>query len=134
LPGGGSRVQVFGYRFEAGQRWGRKKSLMSLRDKIRATTKRTGGQCIDCVVASLYPTLRGWYNYFQHTHRFTFSSIVDFVRRRLRAVMRRQQHRPGQGRRLRDHNQWPNAFCAALGLFTMSEAHQSARQSRGGNN
>ena len=112
----------------------RKKSLMSLRDKIRATTKRTGGQSIDCVVASLYPTLRGRYNYFQHTHRFAFSSIVGFVRRRVRAVMRRQQQRPGQGRRLRDHNQWPNAFFAALGLFTMSEAHQSARQSRCGNN
>jgi RNA-directed DNA polymerase len=130
----GHGFEFLGYRFEAGQRWVRKKSLMSLRDKIRAKTKRNGGQSIACVVASLNPTLRGWYNYFQHAHRFTFPSLDGFVRRRLRAVLRRQKHRPGQGRCLRDHLQWPNAFFAALGLFTMSEAHQSARQSRCGNN
>ena len=73
----------------------RKKSLMSLRDKIRAKTKRTCGQSIACVVASLNPALKGWYNYFQHAHRFTFSSLDGFVRRRLRAVLRRQMHRPG---------------------------------------
>jgi RNA-directed DNA polymerase len=28
------------------------------------------------------------------------------------------------------HKQWPNAFFADLGLFTMYEAHQLARQSR----
>jgi RNA-directed DNA polymerase len=130
----GQGFEFLGYRFEAGQRWVRKKSLMSLRDAIRAKTKRNGGQSIDCVVAMLNPTLRGWYHYFQHAHRFTFSSIDGFVRRRLRAVLRRQQHRPGRGRCRRDHTQWPNAFFAALGLFTMSEAHQSARQSRCGNN
>jgi RNA-directed DNA polymerase len=130
----GQGFEFLGYRFEAGQRWVRKKSLMSLRDKIRAKTKRSGGQSIADVVASLNPTLKGWYGYFQHAHRFTFSSLDGFVRRRLRAVLRRQQHRPGQGRCLRDHQRWPNAFFAALGLFTMSEAHQSARQSRCGNN
>jgi RNA-directed DNA polymerase len=130
----GQGFEFLGYRFEAGQRWVRKKSLMSLRDAIRAKTKRNGGQSLACVVASLNPTLTGWYHYFQHAHRFTFSSIDGFVRRRLRAVLRRQQHRPGQGRCLRDHTQWPNAFFAALGLFTMSKAHQSARQSRCGNN
>ena len=130
----GQGFEFLGYRFEAGQRWVRKKSLMSLRDKIRAKTKRNGGHSIAYVVASLNPTLQGWYGYFQHAHRFTFSSIDGFVRRRLRAVLRRQQQRPGQGRCLRDHQRWPNAFFAALGLFTMYAAHQSARQSRCGNN
>ena len=126
----GQGFEFLGYRFEAGQRWVRKKSLMSLRDKIRAKTKRNVGHCIDIVVASLNPTLRGWYGYFQHAHRYTFSTIDGFVRRRLRAVLRRQKHRPGQGRCLRDHQQWPNAFFADLGLFTMSEVHKLARQSR----
>jgi RNA-directed DNA polymerase len=126
----GQGFEFLGYRFEAGQRWVRKKSLMSLRDRIRAKTKRNGGHSIDCVIASLNPTLKGWYGYFKHAHRFTFSSIDGFVRRRLRAMLRRQKHRPGQGRCLRDHKQWPNAFFADLGLFTMSEVHRSARQSR----
>ncbi|WP_407656563.1 group II intron maturase-specific domain-containing protein [Methyloglobulus morosus] len=75
-------------------------------------------------------TLRGWYAYFQHAHRFTFPTIDGFVHRRLRAMLRRQKHRPGQGRCLNDHKQWPNAFFADLGLFTMSNAHRLARQSR----
>ncbi len=126
----GQGFEFLGYRFEAGKRWVRKKSLMSLRDKIRAKTKRNGGQSIDSVIASLNPTLRCWFAYFQHAHRFTFSSIDGFVRRRLRAMLRRQKHRPGQGRCLRDHQQSPNAFFAQLGLFTMSAALPLARQSR----
>jgi hypothetical protein len=45
-----------------------------------------------------------------------------------------EKHRPGQGRCLNDHKQWPNAYFANLGLFTRSAAHQLARQSRCGNN
>ena len=88
------------------------------------------GNSIEYVIASLNPTLRGWYGYFQHAHRFTFSAIDDFVRRRLLAMLRKQKHRPSQGRCLHDHKQWPNAFFAGLGLFTMSEAHRLACQSR----
>ncbi len=130
----GQGFEFLGYRFEAGQRWVRKKSLMSLRDKIRAKTMRNEGHSIDYVIASLNPTLRGWHGYFRHAHRFTFTSIDGFVRRRLRAILRRQKHRPGQGRCQRDHIQWPNAFFANLGLFTVSSAHELARQSRCGNN
>ena len=126
----GQGFEFLGYRFEAGKRLVRKKSLMSLKDKIRAKTRRNEGNSIDYVIASLNPTLRGWYAYFQHAHRFTFSTIDGFVRRRLRAMLRRQKHRPGQGRCLNDHKQWPNAFFADLGLFTMSKAHKLARQSR----
>ena len=126
----GQGFEFLGYRFEAGKRWVRKKSLMSLKDKIRAKTKRNEGNSIVYVIASLNPTLRGWYGYFQHAHRFTFSTIDGFVRHRLRAMLRKQKHRPGQGRCLHDHKQWPNAFFADLGLFTMSKAHKLARQSR----
>ena len=59
----GQGFEFLGYRFEAGQRWVRKKSLMSLRDNIRAKTKRNEGHSIDYVIASLNPTLRGWYGY-----------------------------------------------------------------------
>ena len=53
-----------------------------------------------------------------------------FVRRRLRALKRKQEKRPGMGRCLSDHKRWPNAFFAELGLFTLTEAHASASQSR----
>jgi RNA-directed DNA polymerase len=126
----GQGFEFLGYRFEAGRRCVRKKSLKSVRDKIRAKTKRNEGHSIEYVIASLNPTLQGWFAYFQHAHNFTFSSLDGFIRRRLRAMLRRQKHRPGQGQCRRDHQQWPNAFFADLGLFTMSEAHRLARQSR----
>ena len=74
--------------------------------------------------------LESWFGYFKHADQLVFKSVDGFVRRRLRAVLRRQQHRPGQGRCLRDHKQWPNGFFADLGLFKMHEAHRLARQSR----
>jgi len=126
----GQGFEFLGYRFEAGKRWVRKKSLKSLRDKVRAKTKRTVGHSIECVIASLNPTLKGWFGYFKHANRKVFQTTDAFIRRRLRAILRRQDHRPGQGRCLRDHKQWPNAYFADLGLFTMAEAHQSACQSR----
>src|SRR5207244_8637733 len=49
----GQGFEFLGYRFEAGQRWVRKKSLMSLRDKVRARTPRNRGDCIESVIASL---------------------------------------------------------------------------------
>jgi len=130
----GQGFEFLGYRFAAGQRRVRKKSLMALRDKVRAHTPRNRGQSIACVVATLNPVLQGWYGYFQHAHRYTFSSVDGFVRRRLRAMLRKPKHRPGQGRCLHDHVRWPNSFFADLGLFTMSDAHRLARQSRCGNN
>jgi len=130
----GQGFEFLGYRFEAGRRLVRKKSLMALRDKVRARTPRNRGGSIESVIASLNPTLKGWYAYFKQAHRFTFSSVDGFIRRRLRAMLRKQKHRPGQGRCLNDHKQWPNSFFANLGLFTMSAAHQVARQSRCGNN
>jgi len=130
----GQGFEFLGYRFEAGRRCVRKKSLKAVRDKIRAKTKRNEGHSLEYVIASLNPTLRGWYAYFQHAHRFTFSSLDGFIRRRLRAMLRRHKHRPGQGQCRRDHKQWPNVFFADLGLFTLSEAHRLARQSRCGNN
>jgi RNA-directed DNA polymerase len=130
----GQGFEFLGYRFEAGQRWVRKKSLTALKDKIRARTKRSCGHPIARVIASLNPILKGWFGYFQHAHRYTFSSLDGFIRRRLRAVLRRQQHRPGRGHCLHDHQQWPNAYFADLGLFTLSQAHHLARESRWGNN
>lgn len=130
----GQGFEFLGYRFEAGRRLVRKKSLMALRDKVRARTPRNRGGSLESVIASLNPTLKGWYTYFKQAHRYTFSSVDGFVRRRLRAMLRKQKHRPGQGRCLNDHKQWPNSFFANLGLFTMSAAHQVARQSRCGNN
>jgi Group II intron, maturase-specific domain len=64
--------------------------MAALRDKIRDKTQWTCGDSLASVVASLNPLLQGWFGYFQHAHPYTFSPIDGFVRRRLRAVLRRR--------------------------------------------
>lgn len=126
----GQGFEFLGYRFEAGRRWIRNKSLKALKTKIRSKTRRTEGKSLPTIVASLNPMLRGWFNYFKHAQRGIFRILDGFIRRRLRALLRKQTKRPGAGHCMADHRRWPNAFFAAAGLFTMTEARQAASQSR----
>jgi RNA-directed DNA polymerase len=126
----GQGFEFLGYRFEAGRRWVRKKSLTAFRDRIRMRTKRGRGDSLAKIVADLNPTLRGWFNYFKHAHPRTFKRMDGFVRRRLRAILRKQEKRPGLGICRDDHQHWPNQFFAAQGLFTMEAAWKLASQSR----
>jgi RNA-directed DNA polymerase len=126
----GQGFDFLGYRFEAGKRWIRKKSLTALKDKIRDLTRRTRGDGLARIIADLNPRLVGWFGYFKHAEMLEFSRLDGFIRRRLRALLRKQDKRPGMGRCLADHHRWPNAFFAAAGLFTMTEARSLASQSR----
>jgi RNA-directed DNA polymerase len=126
----GEGFDFLGYRFEAGRRWVRKKSLARFKDSIRAKTKRTRGDSLTRTVADLNPMLRGWFGYFKHAHPHTFEAADKFVRRRLRAVLRKQEKRPGFGRCLADHQRWPDAFFATAGLFALHIAWQTARHPR----
>ena len=128
VPGQG--FEFLGYRFEAGKRWVRKKSLKVLRDRIRSRTKRSRGDSMAQIIESLNPMLRGWFGYFKHANPYVFRAVDGFIRRRLRAVLRKQQKVPGMGRCRLDHQRWPNAYFAELGLFTMTEAHALASRSR----
>jgi RNA-directed DNA polymerase len=126
----GQGFDFLGYHFELGRRWARKKSYQALQDRIRTRTKRTRGEDLAKIIADLNPTLRGWFNYFKHAHPNTFRWMDSFVRRRLRAVLRKQEKRPGMGVCREDYQRWPNTFFAAQGLFTMTTAWQLASQSR----
>jgi RNA-directed DNA polymerase len=126
----GQGFEFLGYRFEAGRRLVRKKSLKALRDRVRSRTIRSRGDSLGRIIGDINPTLRGWYGYFQHAAPGVFRAIDGFVRRRLRAILRKQEKRPGFGRCKADHQRWPNAFFAAHGLFTLQTAHASARHSR----
>ena len=126
----GQGFEFLGYRFEGGRRWVKDKSLKAMKAKIRAKTRRTSGKSLEQVIAELNPMLRGWFAYFQHAHRWTFPALDGFIRRRLRAMLRKQQKRPGQGQCHADHRRWPNAFFANAGLFTLTKVHRVASQSR----
>ena len=126
----GQGFDFLGYHFELGRRWARKKSYKALQDRIRMRTKRTRGDSLARIIADLNPRLRGWFNYFKHAHPNTFKWMDSFVRRRLRAALRKREKRPGMGICREDHQRWPNQFFAAQGLFTMTAAWKLASQSR----
>jgi len=119
-----------GYRFQAGRRWPRQKSLMQLKDTVRAKTGRTTGRSLGRVIAELNPTLRGWFEYFKHSHRGAFRSVDGWIRRRLRSLLRKQtKRREIASTNGADQTRWPNAFFDGHGLFCLQNAHAAARQS-----
>jgi RNA-directed DNA polymerase len=126
----GNGFEFLGYRFERNRRHVRKKSLDKLKQTIREKTRRTRGQSLKVVIADLNRTLRGWFGYFKHAHPSIYLALDQMIRRRLRAMLRKQAHRPGIGKCRNDHQQWPNALFAHAGLFALHTAWQTARQSR----
>jgi len=126
----GQGFDFLGYRFEAGKRWVRKLSLMRIKDGIRCKTRRTRGASLKRIIADLNPMLRGWYGYFKHAEASVFRKLDGFLRRRLRALLRKQEKRPGMGRCLADQQRWTNAFFAEAGPFALYSAWQTERHSR----
>lgn len=116
-----------GYRFQAGKRWPRAKSLRKFKDTIRAKTKRNNGHSLSIVIADVNRTLRGWFEYFKHSCRYLFPELDGWVRMRLRSLLRRRLGKPGRGRG-RDHQQWPNAFFRSERLYDLTTAHRLRSQ------
>lgn len=74
--------------------------------------------------------LRGWFGYFKHARPGLFKRLDGFIRRRLRAILRKQEKRPSMGRSKADHARWTINFFADVGLFTLQGAYTLARHSR----
>ena len=117
-----------GYHFERGYRWPREKSRRKFQDAIRAKTRRIRGQSLQAIIADVNRTVKGWFEYFQHSHYPTFVFLDKWTRMRLRSILRRRRGGPGRERGP-DRQRWPNAFFAPLGLFSLATAHGLARQS-----
>lgn len=126
----GQGFDFLGYRFEVGRRFVRDKSLRAFKDKVREKTSRSRGDSLGRIIADLNPLLRGWFGYFKHAGPRLFRRLDQMVRRRLRAILRKQDKRASMGRSEADHRQWPNAFFANHGLFTLLTAHDDARHPR----
>lgn len=124
-PGG---FDFLGYHFEQGQRWPRRKSLRKFKDSIRQKTMRINGYSLSVIILNVNRTLKGWFQYFQHSRRQTFAVLDGWVRMRLRSILRHRRGGRGRGRGL-DHHRWPNAFFAEHGLYSLTVAHARVRQS-----
>jgi len=120
-PGG---FDFLGYHFECGHHWPRKKSLKKLKDTLRQKTKRNNGHSLDRIIVGVNQTLVGWFAYFKHSAKPTFRPLDQWLRMRLRSILRRRLGRKGRGRGA-DHQRWPNTFFTEHGLFSLSAARAS---------
>jgi RNA-directed DNA polymerase len=120
--------EFLGYRFRKGNRYVWNKSLKKLRQAIRERTGRSQGRSMEAVITSINPVLRGWFNYFKHSHRYTFDNVDKWVRMRLRSILRKNMGKRGRGRGS-DHQRWPNACFSERGLYSLKQAYAQASQS-----
>ena len=108
-----------GWHFRGHKKWPRQKSLQKLQDKLRPLTRRTRGWSLGAIVAQANPILRGWHGYFQESHCAELKALDGWLRRRLRAMLRKREKRPSYGRSEADSRRWPNRWFAAQGLFSL---------------
>ena len=127
LPGQG--FDFLGYHFERGTRWPRKKSLKKLKDTIRTQTGRSNGNSLSIITANVNRTLKGWFEYFKHSHKWTFPILDGWIRRRLRSILRKRSKGSKGISGNMDHFRWPNKFFRENGLFSLVEAHRILLQS-----
>jgi RNA-directed DNA polymerase len=123
----GEGFDFLGYHFENGTRRPRKKSLKKLKDTVRTKTGRSNGKSLSEIIRDVNRTLRGWFEYFKHSHKWTFPAIDQWVRRRLRSILRKRIGLKGISRGL-DHRRWPNQFFRDHGLFSLVDAHRALLQ------
>ncbi len=121
-PGG---FDFLGYHFERGYRWPRKKSLDRLKDALRAKTNRKRPDSVEDIIDHVNRSLRGWMKYFQHSHWTTFKPLDQWLRQRLRSILRKRHKLNGRARG-RDHQRWPNDFFAIRGLISLALARVQA--------
>lgn len=119
-----------GWHFREDKKWPRKKSLQKLQDKLRPLSGRTNRWSMSQIVAQANPVLRGWHGYFRESYRTGLSGPDGWLRRRLRAMLRKREKRPGYGLTKTDSRRWPNRWFAAQGLFSLEHGSCTYGQSR----
>jgi RNA-directed DNA polymerase len=125
-PGG---FDFLGYHFERGHRWPRQKSLDKFKEALRDKTRKARPGSMPEIVEEVNRTLRGWMKYFQHSISNIFPRLDSWIRGRLRTIERKRHKGKGRARG-RDHQLWPKAYFAELGLISLALLRAKAANSR----
>ena len=127
-----AHFDFLGYRFWRGKTSGqlrrfiRPKSKKKLAESIKPLTRRCNGRSLSAIVQLLQPKLQGFYEYFQHVSAGALRDVDQWVRGRLRGILRERAGLQGRGRG-RDHQRWNNHYFTDLGLFNLEEARRKDR-------
>lgn len=107
-----------GWHFERGYRWPREKSVARLKESLRKQTPRNSGESLNAIITGINRRLRGWAGYFRGGVVHQHERVDQWLRMRLRSVLRRRDKRKGRGHGL-DHQRYPNAFFMEQGLISL---------------
>lgn len=124
----GSHFDFLGYRFMRSRRGNvmklvRPKSLRKLRESIKPLTRRNSGKSMEEMCRLINRILRGWYGYFKHARKSEHRAVDQWVRTRLRSILRKRKGLKGTGRGA-DHQRWPIRYFTGLGLFCLEDARR----------
>jgi RNA-directed DNA polymerase len=120
------------YRAGGGKKWPRQKSEQKLREALRPKLRRGRSGSMAQIVAELNPVLRGWYGYFKYSLPGALQRVDEWVRERTRHILRRRHKRHGLVKG-RERIEYPIAWFAAQGLFSLKTAQALWLQSLTGN-
>ena len=104
-----------GWHFERGYRWPREKSQERFKDAAREQTGRSDGRSLEAIIQRLNRTIRGWGNYFRGGVRYVPVKLDQWIRMRLRSILRHREKREGRAKGC-DHQRYPNAHFIRAGL------------------
>jgi len=126
-----------GYHFEqyhgsGGTKWPRQKSQAKLRETLRGKLPRNRSGSIRQIVAEINPSLRGWHGYFKYSLPSGMQDVDQWVRERIRHILRRRHKRQGMVKG-RERNEYPIAWFAQQGLFSLKNTQAQWLQSLTGN-
>ena len=111
----------------------RPKSQKKLRDSLKKPTQRANGKSLRAIIAGINPKLQGWFTYFRSAIQGEHVRMDQWVRMRLRSILRMRHKGQGRGKGL-DHFKWPNAYFEQNGLFSLAaawNAYQMSLRSKG---
>ncbi len=95
-----SACNFLGFELRRGKlRW-TASAVQRFKDRIREITCRRSGRSMEAIIAELRPYIRGWLNYFGHSHSYNeLVGLDQWLRRRVRLCYWKQWKRPRARRR-----------------------------------
>jgi RNA-directed DNA polymerase len=126
-----------GYHFEryhegGGLKWPRAKSRKKLRDNLREKLRRGRSGSIPDIINEIKPILKGWFGYFKFSTPSAMKDTDQWVRDRIRQIVRRRHKRRGIVRG-RERIEYPNRWFETQGFFSLETAQAKWIQSPTGN-
>lgn len=117
-----------GWHFERGWKWPRAKSVERFKEVLRDQTARTDGRSLPMIIGGLNRRLRGWSGYFAGGNGDLYTRLDQWLRMRLRSILRKRARRKGRGRG-QDHQRYPNDYFAEHGLISLNALTRAQRAS-----